>query len=196
MSVLRIKVEVLGITFSQVQAGAYALILGEDSGSRRIPVIIGTPEAQSIAIFLEGLHPPRPLTHDMFVSFMKMYDIELEEVFIYKFEEGVFFSEIHFNGNKKVTLDARTSDAIALAIRCKAPIYTTPEIIEEAGVLLEESELDVQDDEVYPFDHETPDYEEKTLEELQAYLDEAIIAEDYETASKIRDEMKKRSTDF
>lgn len=193
MPVSRVKLNVLGITFSQIQAGAYALILGEESGARRIPVIIGTPEAQSIAIFLEGLHPPRPLTHDMFVTFMNSFDIELEEVFIYKFEEGVFFSEIRFNGGQEVKIDARTSDAIALAIRCKAPIYTTEEIMKEASVMLEESEYDIQDEEMHPFDHEVPTLEEKTLEELQAYLDDAIVAEDYEMASKIRDEMKKRS---
>lgn len=189
----RIKLEVLGITFSQIQAGAYALILGEESGSRRIPVIIGTPEAQSIAIFLEGLHPPRPLTHDMFVTFMKRFDVELKEVVIYKFEEGVFFSEIHFEGSKSVVIDARTSDAIALAIRCKAPIYTTPEIMTEAGVMMEESEFETPDDDIYPFEHGDQNYEEKTMEELQSQLDDAIIAEDYEAASKIRDEIKKRT---
>lgn len=193
MSVARVKLNVLGITFSQIQAGAYALILGEESGQRRIPVIIGTPEAQSIAIFLEGLKPPRPLTHDMFVTFMDVFEIAVEDVFIYKFEEGVFFSEIHFRqGEKRVKIDARTSDAIALGIRSKAPIYTTEEIMKEASVMLEETEFDIQEEEIHPFDHESPSLENKTLEELQAYLDDAIIAEDYELASKIRDEMKKR----
>ncbi len=188
-----IKLNVLGITYSQIQAGAYALILGEESGPRRIPVIIGTPEAQSIAIFLEGLHPPRPLTHDMFVSFMDLYDIRMEEVFIYKFEEGVFFSEIRFTGDREVKLDARTSDAIALAIRCNAPIYTTEEIVREAGVMLEESDYEVTDDEV-PTDDlgEESILENKTLEELQSYLEDAVAAEDYEAASRIRDEMNKR----
>ena len=190
----RIKLNVLGITFSQIQAGAYALILSEDKGSRRIPVIIGTPEAQSIAIFLEGLRPPRPLTHDMFVSFMQMYEIAIEEVFIYKFEEGVFFSEILFSGGKKVKLDARTSDAIALAIRSQAPIYTTEQIMKDAGVMLEDSEYDISTEELHPFAQEdSQSLETKTTEELQALLDEAIVAEDYELASKLKEEMQKRS---
>lgn len=194
MASSRLKLNVLGITFSQIQAGAYALILGEESGTRRIPVIIGTPEAQSIAIFLEGLHPPRPLTHDMFVSFMKTFDIILEEVFIFKFEEGVFFSEISFiQGERKVLIDARTSDAIALAIRCNAPIYTTEEIMKEAGVMLEDAEYEIQDDEVHPFEPVNDfQLENKSLKELQSYLDDAIAAEDYEAASRIRDEMNRR----
>ena len=192
---VRIKINVLGITFSQIQAGAYALILGEENGTRRMPVIIGTPEAQSIAIFLEGLHPPRPLTHDMFVTFMRMYEIDIEEIFIYKYEEGVFFSEIRFKGGKEVTLDARTSDAIALALRCKAPIYTTEEIMESAGVMMDDSDYEIQDEELHSFAQEeelSPSMESKTKEELQIMLDNAIAIEDYEAASNIKEELNRR----
>ncbi len=194
MSLQRVKLNVLGITFSQVQAGAYALILGEENGARRIPVIIGTPEAQSIAIFLEGLHPPRPLTHDIFISFMQKFEIEMEEIFIYKFDEGIFFSEIHFKGSKEVKLDARTSDAIALAIRCNAPIYTTEDIMKEAGIMLEDSEYEIQEDDIPPFEQKDPTLlENKTLQELEVYLNDAIAAEDYEMAAKIKTEISKRN---
>ncbi len=189
-----IKLNVLGITFSQVQAGAYALILAEEGGQRRIPIIIGTPEAQSIAIFLEGLKPPRPLTHDMFISFMQEFDVKLEEIFIYKFEEGVFYSEIVFQGNNKtVRIDARTSDAIALAIRCGAPIITTEVIMKEAGVILEEEIMEEEKNIFTPESSQTTDTTSLSLEELKKNLEQAIGEEDYEKASKIRDEIKKRT---
>src|SRR5665647_2349534 len=116
----KVKLNVLGISYSQTQSGAYALILTEENGDRRIPIIVGGFEAQSIAIELEGLKPPRPLTHDLFMSFAKVFGINLQEVVIYKLEEGVFFSQLLCeNGKEKITLDARTSDAIALALRFK-----------------------------------------------------------------------------
>lgn len=188
MTKKRVKLQVLGITFSQIQTGAYALILEEKQGFRRIPVIIGTPEAQSIAIYLEGLNPPRPLTHDTFISFMNAFDIRLEEVFIHRFEDGVFFSDMIFTGGKKVSLDARTSDAIAIALRYGAPIYTTKDIILAAGVIMNDSEYDFPDE----VSKRSPTAENKTKEELQSHLENAIAAEDYETASRIRDEMNKR----
>ncbi|MDR1119401.1 MAG: bifunctional nuclease family protein [Dysgonamonadaceae bacterium] len=193
MAKKRVKLSVIGITFSQIQAGAYALILEEEGGARRIPIIIGTPEAQSIAIRLEGLHPPRPLTHDIFISFMQSFDIQLKEVFIHKFEDGVFFSNMLFVGEKKVVLDARTSDAISIAIRYDAPIYTTEDIVLEAGIVMEDAEYDISED-VYTFDSQkkVKSLEDKTKEELQSHLNEAIAAEDYEAASRIRDEMSRR----
>ena len=133
-----IKLNVLGISYSQTQSGAYALILTEENGDRRIPIIVGGFEAQSIAIELEGLKPPRPLTHDLFLSFAKVFGISIKEVVIYKLEEGVFYSQLLCdNSMEKITLDARTSDAIALALRFKCPIYTTEEIITKAGIVLD-----------------------------------------------------------
>ena len=134
----KIKVIVQGLTSSQVQSGAYALILAEAEGPYRIPIIVGTAEAQSIAIALERLVPPRPLTHDLFVSFTHSFGILLQEVYIYKFEDGVFYSEmVLFDGERQVRIDSRTSDAIAIALRLKAPVFTTDEIVRECGLILE-----------------------------------------------------------
>ncbi len=195
----KVKLNVLGISYSQTQSGAYALVLSEEEGKRRIPIIIGGFEAQSIAIQIEGLTPPRPLTHDLFLNFSKSFSIEILEVQIYKLEEGVFFSKLHCdNGKKEVYIDARTSDAIALALRFKCPIYTTEDIIEKAGIILE---FDGTDDEP----EKTPAPIEKkenldstlfgkmSLSELKSILDEAVNNEDYEKASKIRDEIKRRT---
>ncbi|RPH31719.1 MAG: hypothetical protein EHM93_12285 [Bacteroidales bacterium] len=194
----KVKLNVLGISYSQTQSGAYALVLSEEEGKRRIPIIIGGFEAQSIAIQIEGLTPPRPLTHDLFLNFAKSYSIEIIEVQIYKLEEGVFFSKLHCdNGKKEVYIDARTSDAIALALRFKCPIYTTEEIIEKAGIILE---FDGTEEEVEkasaPDRRESSDsaiYGKMSLSELKIALEEAVLNEDYEKASKIRDEIKKRS---
>ena len=187
----RVKLKILGITFSQVQAGAYALVLAEEEGIRRVPIIIGTPEAQSIAIFLEGLNPPRPLTHDLFISFASTLNISLEEVFIYKYEDGVFFSNLVFNdGKKNITIDSRTSDAIALAVRTKAAIYTTKEIMKEVAIEMEEDEI-IEELEQDLGKSRNP-LEKMNLEELQKALDEAIMLEDYERASYIRDLINKK----
>ena len=134
----KIKLNVLGISYSQTQSGAYALVLTEENGDRRIPIIVGGFEAQSIAIQLEGLKPPRPLTHDLFLNFAVSFKIDILEVNIHKLEEGVFYSKLLCDdGKNKVTVDARTSDAIALALRFKCPIYTTEEIMERAGIVLD-----------------------------------------------------------
>ena len=134
----KVKLNVLGISYSQTQSGAYALVLSEEEGNRRIPIIVGGFEAQSIAIELEGLTPPRPLTHDLFKNFSDAYGIRIIEVNIHKLEEGVFYANILCdNGNHQITLDARTSDAIALALRFQSPIYTTDEIVEKAGIVLD-----------------------------------------------------------
>jgi bifunctional DNase/RNase len=188
----KIKLKILGITFSQVQAGAYALILGEENSTHRIPIIIGTPEAQSIAIFMENLHPPRPLTHDLFVSFIITLRITLKEVFIYKYEEGVFYSYLIFNdGKKEIHLDSRTSDAIALAVRVDAPIYILEEIIKEVSIEIEEDtieELDQNSSKSGNFSFEKMD-----MDELQTELNNAIAMENYERASFIRDMINKKS---
>ncbi len=187
----------MGITFSQVQAGAYALVLAEEKGSRRMPIIIGTPEAQSIAIFLEGLHPPRPLTHDLFITFIEKANIQLKEIFIYKFSDGVFFSDLTFiqDGNE-IKIDSRTSDAIALAIRARIPIYTTETILTEAGILMEEDAdqaITQEDESVFQSD---PLKQEEALseEDLKQLMNEAIANEDYEKASKIKDILMKRKS--
>lgn len=147
----KIKLRVQGLTNSQIQSGAYALILAEEEGARRIPIIVGTSEAQSIAIALEHITPPRPLTHDLFVTFAQAFGIQLREVFIYKFEDGVFYSELLFDdGITQVRLDSRTSDAIAIALRVKCDIYTTDQIVAECGVVLEDaSSMTDKDDEEY-----------------------------------------------
>lgn len=199
----KIKLNVLGISYSQTQSGAYALVLSEENGKRRIPIIIGGFEAQAIAIQLEGLTPPRPLTHDLFLNFSKSFGIELLAVQIYKLEEGVFFSKLHCdNGKKEIFIDARTSDSIALALRFNCPIYTTNEIIEKAGIVLDIEEGEGQEEgekvtkvEKTPYveDSETEALKHLNMDELNILLKEAVLKEDYEKASRISDEIKKRS---
>lgn len=194
-AMLKIKLNVLGLSVSQTQTGAYALVLVEENGDRRIPIIIGPVEAQSIAIQLEGLHPPRPLTHDLFKNIAQAFQIELLEVIIYKLEEGIFYSElICEQGGSRIAVDSRTSDAVALALRFKCPIYTTEEILTKAGIVIEVSdeleEDEVKDDVIYTDSKNK--YEFSTLEELQQLLQEAIKDENYELASEIRDEISKR----
>lgn len=194
-----IKLNVLGISYSQTQSGAYALILTEEKGDRRIPIIVGGFEAQSIAIELEGLKPPRPLTHDLFLNFARSFGISIREVIIYKLEEGVFFSQILCdNGLEKITLDARTSDAIALALRFKCPIYTTEEIIAKAGIVLNfDKEQESTGSHTLKQDpvqspRSTKEFLNHSLEELEELLQAAVGKEDYERASLIRDEIKRR----
>ena len=201
----RIKLRVQGLTNSQIQSGAYALILAEEEGVRRIPIIVGTSEAQSIAIALERITPPRPLTHDLFATFAQAFGIRLREVFIYKFEDGVFYSELLFeDGANEVRLDSRTSDAIAIALRVKCDIYTTPEIVKECGVVLEDAAMDEKDkdDDDFILDLEPEDIKDEVrlkkwlslldAEELSDRLDEAIADENYEYAKMYKDEIRRR----
>lgn len=200
----KIKLNVLGISYSQTQSGAYALVLTEENGDRRIPIIVGGFEAQSIAIQLEGLKPPRPLTHDLFLNFAVSFKIDILEVNIYKLEEGVFYSKLLCDdGKNKITVDARTSDAIALALRFKCPIYTTEEIIERAGIVLdlgkEAKTKDAAKESEKGKTESSPvssrfneEFKESSDEELEQLLHEAIGKEDYERASLIRDELNKR----
>jgi len=196
----KIKLNVLGISYSQTQTGAYALVLTEEEGERRIPIIIGGFEAQSIAIQLEGLKPPRPLTHDLFHNFALTFKINLKEVIIYKLEEGVFYSKlICNNGGEDVTIDARTSDAVALALRFKCPIYTTEEILSKSGIVID-LEQDKGTGEVKSEKKtkktttkgSTQKYKDMDLEELEGLLEEAVKNEEYEKASAIRDEINRR----
>lgn len=186
-----VKLRVMGLTFSQTQAGSYALVLAEETGKKRIPIMIGAFEAQAIALHLEELKPPRPLTHDLFLSFSRAYGVELKEVLITKLEEGIFYSELTFmREGETVKIDSRTSDAVALALRFKCPIYTTSEILDKAGIFLDDKEVEEKESEEIESSEEP--YESKSLLELEAELDLAIENEDYETASKIRDELKRR----
>lgn len=199
-----VSLRIVGVTFSQVQAGAYALILAEENGPRRLPIIIGTPEAQSIAIYLEGLNPPRPLTHDLFISFIQQVGASVYSIFIYKYDDGVFYSRITFQDKEGTffEVDSRTSDAIALAIRSQAPIMTTEGIIKRMGVVMD-MDLSYYEEISNPEDvsaqtttiqEETEaDYEAMTEEELKHELSTAIQREDYEKASSIRDIIKKRT---
>jgi bifunctional DNase/RNase len=191
----RVKLKVMGISYSQTQSGAYALILTEEKGDRRIPIIIGGFEAQAIVIKLESLSPPRPLTHDLFKMFADEFRISVLEVFIYKLEEGVFFSKlICNNGEKEISIDSRTSDAVALALRFGCSIYITEEILDKAGITISQANADdssasAVDSILEPGNSK---YDTFTEEELYKIIDEAVKTEDYERAASIRDELEKR----
>lgn len=193
----RVKLYVLGLSYNQLQSGAFALLLAEEGGPCRIPVVIGAAEAQSIAIRIEGITPPRPLTHDLFMSFAQAFGVRLREVFIYRFEDGIFSSELTFDdGERRVVLDARTSDAIAIAMRCKAPIWTTRAILEQTGFLIEETEGDGSgSDEVKaPVEDITaePNPEKFAVEELEKLLARLIEDENYEEAARISEILKRK----
>lgn len=200
----KIKLNVLGISYSQTQSGAYALVLAEEDGERRIPIIIGGFEAQAIAIQLEGLKPPRPLTHDLFLSFATAFGISILEINIYKLEEGVFYSKlICEDGEKQMTVDARTSDAIALALRFKCSIYTTEEILTKSGIVIDiepETAKDKPSASSRFFTDPAPgsrksseELRDFSISELKEMLQEAIKNENYEKASDIRDEISRRN---
>lgn len=191
----RVKLKVMGISYSQTQSGAYALILLEENGERRIPIIIGGFEAQAIVIKLENLDPPRPLTHDLFKKFADEFKISITEVMIYKLEEGVFFSKLVCSNNEKTySIDSRTSDAVAIALRFGCPIYITEEILDKAGITISPSDGEVSPsgDTDTIFEAETTKYGSYADEELYKMIDEAIKTEDYEKAASIRDEIDKR----
>lgn len=191
----KIRLDIIGMSYSQSQSGAYALILGERDGNRRLPIIIGGFEAQSIAIELEKIRTPRPLTHDLFKAFADAYHIELTEVVISKFSEGVFYAKlVCTDGHDIREVDSRTSDAIALALRFSCPVYTYESIMAAAGILMEE-EAELLKPEESGSDEKPADqvsYADATLTELKEILQSAIENEEYEKASKIRDELNKR----
>ena len=200
-----ILLNIKGISYSQTQSGAYALVLSEMEGTRTLPIIIGAFEAQSIAIALETeIRPPRPLTHDLFKTFSDRYEINIKEVIIHKLVDGVFFSSlICEREGKQEVIDSRTSDAIAIAVRFKAPIYTYENILDKAGVYLkaeeemaiqkkkEPSELSFELEEA--LDKEENSYSRLSLKELHKQLNNADVNENYEITEKIRDEISKRS---
>lgn len=197
----RIKLRVLGISYSQIQSGAYALILAQIDGPHRIPVVIGAAEAQSIALRMESITPARPMTHDLFVSFAHAFGVKLCEVFIYKFEDGIFSSELTFtDGDRQVRIDSRTSDAIAIAMRTNAPIYTTREILDETGFIMDEqiSDHESDDDDDNCDNNDSSDYnneprlENYTIEELERTLNKLIDSEAYEEAAKVSEILKRK----
>lgn len=195
MNKKKIRLNILGLSYSQTQSGAYALVLAEEEGERRIPIIIGGVEAQSIAIKLEGLEPPRPLTHDLFLNFARAFHIELQEVVIYKLEEGIFYSElVCIKNNDTLRIDSRTSDAVALALRFNCPIFTYEEILSKAGIVLDfgDTKEPVPSGKPTTTKPSGNPLASKSLDELQVMLNEAVEAENYEKASEIRDEIKRR----
>ncbi len=188
---------VAGLSYSQSQSGAYALFLGVVGEDKRLPIIIGGFEAQAIAIFLEKMKPQRPLTHDLFKNFADTFDIQLKEVVINKFEEGIFYSKLVCEKDGEVKeIDSRTSDAVALALRFGCPIYADEAIVDEAGIVIEESESEPEDEPQAAAQQasgpEHSAFEDYLLEELEELLQKAIEEENYEEASRIRDEIKRR----
>lgn len=184
----RVKISVMGITHSQIQKGAYAVLLTEDGGPHRIPVVVGIAEAQSIVAWMERVNLPRPLTHDLFRSVTRAFGIRVKEVFVSKFEKGIFYSEITFaDGDREVVVDARTSDALAIALRSHAPIYTTREVIDETGFIAEgfddapaaDRDTTVDDASLLPLNR-------LAEEELQRMLAKYIRTEEYERAAEIK----------
>ena len=195
-----IQLLINGISYSQTQNGAYALILSEIEGERKLPIVIGTNEAQSIAIAIEKeIKPPRPLTHDLFKNFCVRFDIKIKQVIIHKLVDGVFYSSVicERDGIEEI-IDSRSSDAIALAIRFEAPIYTYENILEKAGVVIKvEKEIDEKSllKELFSYKNsevENSDLNEKTTKELEELLKIAVQNENYESAAKIRDEISNR----
>jgi uncharacterized protein len=190
----KIKLEIVGLSYSQTQSGAYALVLGEANGKRRLPIIIGGFEAQAIAIELEKISPSRPLTHDLFKSVAENFDISVKEIIIYNLVEGIFFAKlVCVGGDKEVEIDTRTSDAIALAVRFKCPVYTYEFILSTAGIILEEgASPETYEEKQEESPQKQGDLASLSEVELKEMLKGAIDEENYEKASKIRDEMMTR----
>jgi uncharacterized protein len=202
--VKKIPLEILGLSSSQSQTGSFALVLGEKEGNRRLPIIIGMFEAQSIAIQIEKISPNRPLTHDLFKSFAQHLNVTIIEVLISDLKEGVFYSKIVCNdGEREFDLDARPSDAIAIGLRFGVPIYTVESVLSEAGIILSdlEEEEDEETDEIETSvsssagrsETSKSNLRDVSVDELNKLLEEALEKEDYERAAKIRDELNKRN---
>lgn len=195
----KIKLDIVGLSYSQTQSGAYALVLGEINGRRRLPIIIGGFEAQAIAIEIEKMTPSRPLTHDLFKAFALSYNISIQEVIIYNLVDGIFYAKlICSDGKKSMEIDARTSDAIALAVRFECPIYTYEFILATAGIVIEGNDFVFLENLENPTEEKaatsSTNYSALTDEELKAKLQEALAEEAYEKAAKIRDEISKRKS--
>jgi bifunctional DNase/RNase len=194
----KIKLDIAGLSYSQTQSGAYALVLAESGGKRQLPIIIGGFEAQAIAIELEKMTPTRPLTHDLFKHFAQAFSIGVKEIVIYNLIEGIFYSKIICEREGQVTeIDARTSDAIAIGVRFNCPIFTFENILSIAGILMDENQtkdddfsMDDDDESIQP----EGSLNSLNLDELENQLNDAINDEDYELASRIRDEINKRTS--
>ena len=184
----RVRLEVAGITYSQVQPGAYALVLSQVDGDYRIPIIVGIAEAQAIAVKLEGIIPPRPMAH--------AFGIQLEEVFISNFDDGVFMSELRFaNGQTEVVLDSRTSDAIALALRTNAPIYTTRVILEKTGFVMKGKGTAAKGESDIDADDENDIYSRMSVERLEELMQSYVEREEYEMAAEVKKAIEKKRTE-
>jgi len=192
----KIRMGIYGLQYSQTQTGAYALVLEETEGTRRLPIIIGSNEAQAIAIELENMSPTRPLTHDLFKTFAEEFNIDIQEVIIYNFVDGVFYGKlVCSDGKNEVELDCRPSDAIALAVRFKCPIYTHEHILNAAAFERDDSGTGIKPivgAEVQQTEEDETGFSEYTNEELEEALNEALGREDYEEATLIRDELTRR----
>lgn len=205
----KIELEILGLSSSQSQTGSFALVLGEKNGKRRLPIIIGMSEAQAIAIELEKIVPHRPFTHDLFKDFAKGFNFDISEVMISNLKEGIFYAEIHCNDEvKDVVIDSRPSDAIAIALRFKVPLFTNERILSEAGIVIsEEEEMEEMEDDFEEEELEqaenlieeataqvntSGDLSVHTVEQLEKMLEDALNEEKYEQAARIRDELSSR----
>lgn len=206
----KLKLDIVGLSYSQTQSGAYALVLGEINGNRRLPIIIGSFEAQAIAVEIEKMTPSRPLTHDLFKTFAQSFDITVDEVLIYNLVDGIFFAKlICSQGNQTFEIDARTSDAVALAVRFECPIYTYDFIMAAAGIVIESNDFaflenmntPVTDEssspeaqQEYNKPKEVSPYASLSMDQLESTLEKAIANEQYEVAAKIRDEIERRKS--
>jgi uncharacterized protein len=196
MSSSKIELEIVALSHSVSQSHSYAVVLGEINGVRRVPIVIGGFEAQAIAVALERMNPSRPLTHDLMKNMMSVFGVELKEVVIYKLEEGIFYSKlICENADGKVEIDSRTSDALALAVRFEAPIYTNETILINAGLLMDDPSASIESDSFSALESTKPTnagLSQLTITELEEKLNEVLDHEDYIQAAKIRDEINKR----
>lgn len=195
---VRIKLSVLGFSFNQSKSGTYGLVLSETNGIRRLMIVVGTPEAQSIAFRLHGTAPPRPLTHDLFRTLINKFGIKLKEILIYKHNDGIFYSRLILEQDKKITeIESRTSDAIAIALRTNSPIFTTEKIMKTLGIVVKENEFESEEEQQNISDEiQNSNYNYYSVlsgEELDKLLHDALEIEDYELASVIRDEIRKRT---
>lgn len=191
----KIALDIVALSHSVTQSNNYAVVLGEQGGSRRLPIVIGGFEAQAIAVALEGMLPNRPLTHDLFKSTLDTFHIQVKEVIINNLLEGIFYARlVCLHNGEIIEIDSRTSDALAIAVRFACPIYTYEFILDAAGVELQDpSDDDIEGNEEFGIDSPESEISRMTIEQLRTALDEVLAAEDYESAARIRDEINKRT---